>query len=288
MIVAPVSLHRPPDRIVAYAVAQRTEAHGFEQRVRIVLAEQRRQEVLSAVRAGRTVETASLARRFGVSEMTIRRDLDELAGRGLVRRVRGGAVQARSLRDEPPFDESRMERGEQKARVGRVAAGFVGPGATVIIDIGTTALQLARHLHGRPGLTVVTNNLAVYEELVADDDVDLLLLGGLVRRNYRSLVGFLTADSLQGIRADVAFIGISGIGEDLALLDTTAEEIPAKRAMLEAAKQVVLLADGAKFWGGGLGRVAGIDAVDVVVTTADAPAERLTALRERGVDVRVG
>jgi DeoR/GlpR family transcriptional regulator of sugar metabolism len=252
-----------------------------------VLAEQRRQEVLNTVRSGQTVETATLAKRYGVSEMTIRRDLDELADRGLLRRVRGGAVQARSLRYEPPFDESWIERGDQKARVGRAAAELVGPGATIIIDIGTTALQLARHLHGRPGLTVVTNNLAVYEELVADEDVDILLLGGLVRRNYRSLVGFLTADSLQGIQADLAFIGTSGISDDLALLDTTAEEIPAKRAMLQAAKRVVLLADGAKFWGGGLGRVAGIDAVDVVVTTKDAPPERLAALRERNVDVRV-
>jgi DeoR/GlpR family transcriptional regulator of sugar metabolism len=252
-----------------------------------VLAEQRRQEVLSTVRSGQTVETATLAKRFGVSEMTIRRDLDELADRGLLRRVRGGAVQAKSLRYEPPFDESQIERGEQKARVGSAAADLVGPGATIIIDIGTTALELARHLHGRSGLTVVTNNLAVYEELVGDEDVDILLLGGLVRRNYRSLVGFLTADSLQGIRADLAFIGTSGIGEDLTLLDTTAEEIPAKRAMIRAAKRVVLLADGAKFWGGGLGRVAGIEAVDVVVTTTDAPRDRLAALRDRNVEVRV-
>lgn len=252
-----------------------------------MLTEQRRQEVLSTVRGGQTVETATLARRFGVSEMTIRRDLDELASRGLLRRVRGGAVQAASLRFEPPFDESSIERGEEKARVGRAAADLVGPGATVIIDIGTTALQLARHLHHRPGLTVATNNLAVYEELVDDEDVDILLLGGLVRRNYRSLVGFLTTDSLRGIQADLAFIGTSGISDDLTLLDTTAEEIPAKRAMLRAAKRAVLLADGAKFWGGGLGRVAGIEAVDVVVTTSDAPPDRLAALRERGVEVRV-
>jgi len=252
-----------------------------------VLAEQRRQEVLSTVRAGQTVETATLAKRFGVSEMTIRRDLDELADRGLLRRVRGGAVQARPLRYEPPFDESRIERVEQKARVGVAAAELVGPGATVIIDIGTTALQLARHIHGRPGLTVVTNNLAVYEELVTDEAIDILLLGGLVRRNYRSLVGFLTADSLQGIQADLAFIGISGIGHDLSLLDTTAEEIPAKRAMLRAAKRVVLLADGAKFWGGGLGRVAGIDDLDVLITTSDAPQDRLAAVREHDVEVRV-
>jgi len=153
--------------------------------------------------------------------------------------------------------------------------------------VGGFALQLARHLHGREGLTVVTNNLAVYEELVADETIDILLLGGLVRRNYRSLVGFLTEDSLRGIRADLCFLGISGIAEDGSLLDSTVEEIPAKRAMVAASKHVVLLADGAKFWGSGLGRVAGIDIVHTLVTTDDAPEERLDALVEAGIDVRI-
>jgi DeoR/GlpR family transcriptional regulator of sugar metabolism len=252
-----------------------------------VLAEQRRDRVLAAVRENNAVQTASLAARFGVSEVTIRRDLDELAGRGLIHRVRGGALQPGALRYEPPFDESRGAHAEEKRSVGRCAAELVGPGDTVIIDIGTTALELARRLHGRDGLTVVTNNLAVYEELIGDDSVDILLLGGMVRRNYRSLVGFLTEESLRGIRADFAFIGISGIGDELTLLDTTLEEIPAKRAMIGASKRTVLLAGASKFWGSGLGCVAGIDAIDVLVTTADAPAERLDAVRERGVEVRI-
>lgn len=252
-----------------------------------VLAEQRRNEVLRAIRGGSEVQTSTLASRFGVSEMTIRRDLDELARRGLVQRVRGGALKPGSLRHEPPFAESTTERVEQKDRVGAAAARMIRPGDTIIIDVGTTALQLARHLHGRQGLTVVTNNLAVYEELIADQAVDILLLGGMVRRNYRSLVGFLTEDSLRGIRADLAFIGISGISEDLDLLDSTVEEIPAKRAMVRASKHVVLLADGAKFWGSGLGRVDGIDIVDTLITTDDAPRDRLDALRAAGIEVRV-
>lgn len=252
-----------------------------------MLGEQRRNEVLRAIRSRDSVETSALAAEFGVSEMTIRRDLDELARIGLIRRVRGGALQPGRHRTEPPFEESRMDRADEKERVGVAAATLVQPGDTVILDIGTTALQVARQLHGREGLTIVTNNLAVYEELRPDDAVDVVLLGGLVRRNYRSLVGFLTEDSLASIRADLAFIGISGISHDFMLLDTTVEEIPAKRAMLRAARHVVLLADGAKFGGGGLGRVADIDVVDVVVTTADAPREQLDALAERGIEVTV-
>jgi DeoR/GlpR family transcriptional regulator of sugar metabolism len=252
-----------------------------------VLAAERRDQILRIVRERQSVQTVDLAREMGVSEITIRRDLDELATEGLLRRVRGGALQPGRHRTEPPFEESRMERAAEKERVGIAAAKLVQPGDTVILDIGTTALQLARQLHGREGLTVITNNLVVYDELLPDEAIDLVLLGGLVRRNYRSLVGFLTQDSLAGVRADLAFIGISGISHDLMLLDTTVEEIPAKRAMLRSAKQVVLLADGAKFGGGGLGRVADISVVDLVITTADAPREQLDALAERGVEVTV-
>lgn len=251
-----------------------------------MLVEQRRQELVQAIESENGLPTVTLAERFGVSEMTIRRDLQELASRGLVQRVRGGAMQLGGVRDEPPFDQSTGERSEEKVRIGRAAAELVKPGHTVIIDIGTTALQVARHLHGRPGLTVVTNNLAVYEELAADEAVDLLLLGGLVRRNYRSVGGLLTQEALGRIRADLAFIGISGIDHDLTLLDTTIEEIPVKRAIIAASNQVVLLADGAKFWGSGLSRVANIDVISTLITTEDAPAGRLGELRERGIEVR--
>lgn len=219
--------------------------------------------------------------------MTTRRDLDTPAPSSPTSGGDGRTPRSRALRHEPSFAESTAAREAEKARVGRAAAALVRPGDTLLIDVGTTCLQLARHLHGREGLTVVTNNLAVYEELVDDEAIDILLLGGMVRRNYRSLVGFLTEDSLRVIRADRCFLGISGIAADGTLLDSTVEEIPAKRAMVRASEHVVLLADGAKFAGSGLGRVAGVDVVHTLVTTPDAPADRLDALREAGVDVRL-
>jgi DeoR/GlpR family transcriptional regulator of sugar metabolism len=252
-----------------------------------VITEQRRDEVLRLVRERGAAQTSQLAVILGVSEVTIRRDLDELAELGLIRRVRGGAIPPGRHRAEPPFEQSRMDRAAEKERVGAAAAALVQPGDTVILDIGTTALQLARCLHGREGLTVVTNNLAVYEELRGDEAIDIVLLGGLVRRNYRSLVGFRTEDALGAIRADIAFLGTSGISEDLELYDTTLEEIPAKRVMLNAARFVVLLADGAKFGSGGLGRIADVSAIDRVVTTDDAPQAYLDLLADRGVEVTV-
>jgi DeoR/GlpR family transcriptional regulator of sugar metabolism len=241
---------------------------------------ERRQQILRAVRGG-TAHVSELAERFSVSEMTVRRDLRELELDGKLERVHGGAVSAGS---EPPFAEIAVERLDVKNRIGRAAAGLVEDGQTVMIDIGTTTLQVARHLRGRT-VTVITSNLAAYEELAADPEIELILPGGVVRRNYRSLVGVLAEDTLRQLHADIAFIGASGITADLAVMDTTMVEVPIKRAMLAASDRAVLCVDGAKFAMGGVVRVcAGAD-VDTVVTDPSAPAERRSAFEEAGVEV---
>jgi DeoR/GlpR family transcriptional regulator of sugar metabolism len=243
---------------------------------------QRRQEMLRAVRSG-SAHVTDLAVNFGVSEMTVRRDLRALAREGKLERVRGGAVNADW---EPPFEQTVVERFDAKDRVGAAAAELVADGQTVMIDIGTTTLQAARHLHGRD-ITVVTTSLAVYEELVPDPAIELVLPGGIVRRNYRSLVGVLAEDSLRQLKADVLFLGTSGVDAELAVWDTTMVEVPIKRAMIAAADRVVLLADAEKFSMGGIVRVCEAGAIDHVVTDdALAPAPR-AAIDEAGIEVTI-
>src|SRR3712207_6156105 len=134
---------------------------------------QRRQAILDAVESGST-RVADLASAFGVSEMTVRRDLRALARDGKVERGRGGALRASF---EPPFEQTAVERFTAKDRIGAAAAALVEDGQTVMLDIGTTTLQAARHLRGRE-ITVVTTSLAVYDELMPDPAVELVLTGG--------------------------------------------------------------------------------------------------------------
>jgi DeoR/GlpR family transcriptional regulator of sugar metabolism len=244
-----------------------------------VLGAQRRELILEAVRTDRQAGVVDLARRFDVSEMTVRRDLARLAHEGKLRRVHGGAVS-----EEPPFAKIAVERLPQKRRIGRAAAGLVADGETVMIDIGTTTLELARHLHGRD-VTVVTSNLAVVEELVPDPAIELVVLGGVVRRNYRSLVGVLAEDALRQLAADVAFLGASGIRSDLSVMDSTMVEVPIKRAMIAAARRTVLLADAEKFRMDGSVRVCHAEELDTVVTDAGADEPALAELERAGVAV---
>jgi DeoR/GlpR family transcriptional regulator of sugar metabolism len=247
-----------------------------------MLPAERRERILRAVRAG-TTQVGQLAEAFGVSEMTVRRDLGDLEREGKLTRVHGGAVGATA---ERPFAEIAVERFEQKDAIGALAAASVDEGQTVLLDVGTTTLQLARHLRGR-SLTVITSNLAVYEELLPEESIELVLLGGVVRRNYRSLVGVVAEDALRQLRADVAFLGASGIEDDFSVVDTTMVEVPIKRAMMAAAARSVLLVDSEKFKMRGVVRVCHAEDLDAIVTDSGVAAEARSELERSGVEVLV-
>ncbi|KNX39287.1 DeoR/GlpR family DNA-binding transcription regulator [Luteipulveratus halotolerans] len=228
-----------------------------------------------------------LAARLESSASTIRRDLAELERAGRVVRVHGGATvpEGDTTADEPvPFARVATHELRAKQAIARRAARLVQDGDVVLLDIGTTTLALAHELRGRR-ITVVTSSLAVLDELRPDPTVELILLGGALRRQYHSLVGVLTEDALRQVRATVVFLGTSGVTADGSVLDTTLVEVPVKRAMLGCGARTVLLADHSKLPGSGTLRVCGLDAVDTLVTDRHPPAATLAAWTELGTEV---
>ena len=242
----------------------------------------RHELILRAVRSEGSATISGLADSLGVSIATVRRDLVMLDEEGLLKRVYGGAASVED-RDEP-FADVAAVRADEKDAIARRCAELIKDGETVLLDIGTTAHRVARQLRGR-SLTVITSSLAVVEELQEEETVQLVLLGGVLRREYRSLIGFLTEDNLRQVHADRLFLGTSGVRPDGQVMDTTVVEVPVKRAMIGASDHVVLVADVGKFPGTGMSRVCGPQELDTVVTNATADDRTKTALREAGVTV---
>lgn len=251
---------------------------------------QRHTEIVARLRADGTVSVADLSTALEVSRSTIRRDLHQLDRAGVLARVHGGAAVAASQVDGTdngrPFADVALAHTPEKAAVAAAAAARVRDGEVIALDIGTTTALLARELRGR-AITVVTNSLAVLDGLRYDEAVELILLGGLVRRSYHSLVGVLTEDAVGQLGVDRAFLGTSGISPGGHVMDTTFVEVPVKRALIAAAREVVVVADGHKIPGSGTLRVCVGDDVDVLVTTSDADPTILDECRARGVDVVV-
>lgn len=241
----------------------------------------RQAEILRVLRTSGEASVDTLAARFDVSRSTIRRDLNALSAEGLLRRVRGGgSIEA----DAVPFREVAAQHPQEKERIAAAAAELVTDGSVVLVDIGTTAALLARRLRGKR-LTVLTSSLPVVDLLREDEGIELVVLGGVVRRNYYSMVGALTEQALGQLRAHVCFLGTSGVTPAGLVLDSTGIEVPVKRAMIASAERTVLLADTSKFPGAGLLGVCGPEQIDTLVTNEDADAATLGRFRAAGTEV---
>lgn len=234
-----------------------------------MLTEVRHQRVAELVRRRGSVSVPELAEVFGVSEATVRRDLDQLAELGVVERIRGGAcsplTKIRPEADASSFTVVAGQSTTEKGAIGERAAGLVRDGDVIALDIGTTVFAMCDHLRDRD-ITVVTASLAVVRALANSPKVDLVVMGGVLRPNYESLVGVLTESCLRQVRVDMAFIGAAGIRPDGAVLDSTPSEVPVKRAMIDIANQAWLLADQDKFPGTGFLEIAPIAAFTGLVS----------------------
>lgn len=241
----------------------------------------RRDAILAELHDRGEVAVGHLAARFGVSTSTIRRDLNLLSKQGRLQRVRGGgAVEP----DARPFEDVAGDRAASRQRIGARAAALVQDDDVVVLDIGTTVAQVARHLRGRR-VTVVTASLAVVDELRDDPVVELVVLGGVLRRSYHSLVGSLPEQALGQITADIGFLGTSGVRDDGSVLDSTSIEVPVKRSILTASERRVLVADDDKFPGSGVLAVCGPERITTLVTSPTSSSPGLDALSSSGTEV---
>jgi DeoR/GlpR family transcriptional regulator of sugar metabolism len=261
-----------------------------------VILTQRHSDIVEAVQTNGVTSVRELAAQLNVSESTIRRDLRLLDRNGELTRTYGGAV-ITSRQDgngngkpEQPF--STVIRGTDsvpegnKDKMAARAAQLVPDDSVVLLDIGVTTALLARHLRGRP-ITVITSNLGVLDELRDDETVRLILLGGVLRRNYQTLVGSLTEAALTQISADMVFLSCTGIRPNGQVVDDMAVEAPIKAAMFEAAERRVLFADEARFPGHGSFRLCSVTDVEVLVTTQGADEPTIQLCRDAGGEVLI-
>jgi DeoR/GlpR family transcriptional regulator of sugar metabolism len=250
-----------------------------------MLAHERAAKILEQLRDRGTVSAQELVRLLQVSAPTIRRDLERLENEGVLRRVHGGAYLPEADGSvEVPFAASAADNAAQKEAVAAQAATLVSPGQVVLLDIGTTTMRIARHLRGRH-VTVITASLAVLDTLRHDETIDLILLGGTVRRNYESLVGPLTEDALGSVSADIAFLSCTGVRPDGSVVDDISQEATLKRAIVRSATRVVLAAPASKFPGTGSLRICKLDDLDDLITNVGGDEDVLERCLAAGTNV---
>lgn len=232
-----------------------------------------------------SVRVRALCELLQVSEVTVRTDLNQLEEEGFLIRHHGGAVLVQRIESERSFAEQESRFAAEKQRIGAAAAEMVTPGDTIILDVGTTITQLARQLMYKEHVVVVTNGLNIALELEKYPGIDVLVTGGMLRRLQHSLVNPYATLILSQIHADKLFLGCNGVSATVGITNVNMQEAEVKRAMIQAAKQVIVLADSSKIGVVAAAAVADITEVDTVITDVQANPDEVAALQEVGVEV---
>lgn len=231
------------------------------------------------------VSISELAAEFAVSEMTIRRDLDALERKAQIQRTHGGAVLTERMMFEFDYRERRERNRAEKCAIAVEARKLVVPGQRLILDNGTTSLELASLLKDGERLTVVTPSLAVASELQHAQGVEVVLLGGILREGSPDLTGPVTEHCLEMFAVDIAFQGADAIGEDGSIYNSDLRLARVDKAMRRVAAQSCILADHTKFGHTALGRSGSLADVDLLITDAGAPPALLKRFSRLGAKI---
>ena len=230
------------------------------------------------------VALESLCAELGASESSIRRDLDILEKQGVLRRVYGGAVAVPSSNsDEFDFNQLKVQHGDEKGRIAKLAAGLLNDGETVVLDGGSTVAAVARQLVGRR-LHIVTNSLPIADELQESRTIELTLTGGYLDPRLRVMLGPFCERMLGSVRADVLIMGIGSISA-AGLSNNNSLVVGSKQKMIEIANKVIVVADHTKFERGAMIPLAPLDAVDIVVSDQGLKDEDREMLRAHRVEL---
>ncbi|MDI6600774.1 DeoR/GlpR family DNA-binding transcription regulator [Calorimonas adulescens] len=248
-----------------------------------MFSEERRIRIMDIINSGKTVTVEELSKMLDVSESTIRRDLKYLEGKGLIHRTHGGAMNPLPTNYEPTFLEKKEEMIDEKKAIGRKAASLIEDGDTVIIDSGTTTMEIVRNLSVNRA-KIVTNSPHAAIELQYRQGIEVILTGGMLRYETQALVGPIADELIQRIKADKAFIGTNGITLD-GFTTPNVVEAATKRNMVRNAEKVYIVADSTKFNKASFMRFADLDEVDCIITDSKLPEDVYNEFSGNGIDI---
>ena len=247
---------------------------------------ERQAQIRRLAKEKRQVTVMELSSVFGVSEATIRRDLEELDGQGL-QRTHGGAVWVEKAMKEPPIMQRLTEQAENKRRIGQAAAGLVKDGQTIFLGSGTTPLEIARQLPKGLHLTVISNSLAVINELADSPNVELVVVGGLFRHSELSMIGHPAEMVVREFRADKVFLGMRAIDIRQGFTNDYMPEILTDRAILAIGSEIIVVSDHTKFGRISSVFVSPVTTAHIIITDSEISSEIAGAIRGLGIRLMI-
>lgn len=257
-----------------------------EEAIGLLVAE-RRAQIAKQVEAKGSVRVSELSAYFGVTEETIRRDLEELERQQILKRTYGGAVKWSGTGYELPYAKRRAKNAKEKAKIAQAAVALLSEGDTISLDASTTVLAMCQQMHHVGRLTVLTNSIQVMIELAGRSGIHVIGTGGSVRETALSFVGPLAERAIADHHVDKAFISCKGLHPEVGITDSNELEVELKKKMAESARRLIVLADHTKFGYIAFARIASLQAIDTIITDDGADPADVRLIEEAGVKVIV-
>ena len=244
---------------------------------------ERRQSIVENINESGKADVADLAKKYLVSTVTIRNDLNSLDKKGLIVRSRGGAVMNSRIAKELSVKEKHCEHLEVKKKLAIAAAKLITDGESIILDSGTTTEEIAKQLHDLKNLVIMTNGLNIAAELASYEHNNVLMTGGTLRKKSLSFYGRQAEDSLTNLRFDKVFLGVDGIDERAGLSTHFEHEANLNRMMCQISKETIVVTDSSKFNRNGFYIINNLDVIDTLITDSRIPASYLDYFEARRI-----
>lgn len=246
---------------------------------------ERHQIILNILEEEDTVSVSSLSKKLKVSTVTVRKDLRLLESKGLLFRFHGGATRENPYINEIAISEKEHFHAEEKLKIGKAAAQLINVDNAIIIASGTTVLAFARQIKPNHSLITITSSLNVALELNKHPDLEVIQLGGILRKSSYSVTGPFGENMLRQFSCSKLFIGVDGLSLDFGITTASLQEAHLNQKMIESAQKTIILTDSSKFGKRGFGKICDLEDIDTIITDSGAPEYYIKALEEIGVEV---
>lgn len=249
-----------------------------------VLPLERRENIIEQVSMNRSVKVIKLSKEFGVSEETIRRDLEKLEQKGILKRTYGGAVLAKKANEELPLSSRLRENMESKGIIAQIISRLIQEGDVIMLGTGTTSLELARKISYFKNITVITNSLGVLSEIIQNNEIKVTCVGGNLVRKTLAFVGPTAIKNINSYYVDKVILSCKGIDMIKGVMESSETECDIKRAMVKAGKTVILAIDHSKFNSLSMVSLFSFSDIDIVVTDIQPSKEWTNFFETRGIE----
>ncbi len=245
----------------------------------------RRSAILGLLEKQGDLSVVHLSSKYGVSEVTIRNDLSKLEKKGLLIRTRGGAIKKVPITYDLSLNQRINKNKKEKQLIGKQAATYIKDGDTVVLDSGSTTLEVAKNLHKFKDIHLITNSLPIANQVADNKGIEVIVPGGILRPEMRSLIGPMAERSLLNYHCDVAFLAVDGIDSEEGIYTPVIHEATLCRVMMQISKKVVVVCDSSKFLRKSFVKIAPISDVDVIITDAAIPETEKNRIKQLQIEL---